>query len=170
MTLFFAIINAAYSQQYATKTYIKRKGFTSIEGKYSVNNGKVLYTYSINGGNTQSQSFECDPNVSGECIFAVFEGIDYVNELFSYLNEVNINNNQDSNLNYINKALDCCNSAILSYKKGGCNDREQVLKKLMEELEYAAKRNNKNECVNNLYKIKRNYSYINTYSVCGYVY
>ena len=167
--LLFCTINTAYSQQYAIRTYTKRKGFTYIEGKYEVNNGKVLHTYSINGGNAQSQSFECNPNINGECIFAVFVGIDYVNELFSYLNETNINN-LNNILSLTNKALDCCESAISAYQKGGCSERTQILRELKEELEYAARISNLNECLNAIYKIKRNYSFINTNSVCGYVY
>ena len=68
-------------------------------------------------------------------------------------------------------SIDECEDAIALYQKSGCTSRASGLMNMVEELTnakgYSA---NRYDLYNRVQQIRNKYSYLDTYSTCGYVY
>lgn len=158
------------AQQYGYKGYNRRSGFTTVVGTYVCKDGIVTHKYSINGGPQQTQTFRCNPNVSGEDVLAVFDGIYYGKNAFSELRKVAYEEGSSNSQRYIKNAIGECENAAKYYKKGGCGQRAAGFANMIIALQNPLRENDINEMIKQVQRIINEYSHLNTSSTCGYVY
>lgn len=159
-----------FAQQYGYKGYDRRSGFTTVVGTYVCQNGIVTHKYSINGGPQQTQTYRCNPNVPGEDVLAVFDGIYYGKTVFSELRKVTYEEGLSNSQRYIKNAISNCENAAKYYRQGGCGQRATGFTNMKNDLQNPLRENDINEMIKFVQRIMNEYSHLNTSSTCGYVY
>ena len=171
IAVLISFCSTLFAQQIGSSSYERHRGLYVIKGSIVVNNGHVKHTYSENGSIEHTLTYRCNPNVSSDCIVAVFSAIETTITAFWHLTRFSMDDYSSTIINYINKSIDECEDAIALYQKGGCTSRASGLMNMVEELTnakgYSA---NRYDLYNRVQQIRNKYSYLDTYSTCGYVY
>lgn len=178
LLLFVMIITltgSVFANQFGVYTFSIQRGTYIIKGKVVVDHGYVKYTYSEDGSIEHTLTYRCNANVSPECIYAVFQGIESTISIFWHLNKVSANDQSYITIKHVKDAINECEDAISYYEKGGCKSRVEGLQALLKELNmFVHVATTQPISQGDLYKINwvimHDFSYLDTYKVCGYVY
>ncbi len=160
----------ASAQQLGFKSYDRSIGSTKEVGTYVCRNGSVTHTFSINGGRQQTKTYFCNPNVPGEDVIAVFDGIYCGRKAFFELAKVTPEEDFWDCQEYVSNAVSECGEAVGYYQKGGCDHRAEEFSHMIVALQEALKESDVDGLVRKVQNIRKEYSSLNTSSPCGYVY